>query len=78
MPEFGEMLDRQADPMLDVDIDEAQTGVVRTVSDHDERESVVAKQLGTVVIGEDLEEDDAVRVATAEDPQQLAIAQRRA
>ena len=76
MPELDQMVDRDPDAMVDVDIHEAHLGVLGTAADHHERKAVIPQQGGTTVVDQHLEQDDAVDLAAAEERQELVVAQR--
>ena len=49
-------------------------GVVGTMPDHHEGVAVIAEELRPAVVGQDLEQDDPVGLAAAEDGQELGVA----
>src|ERR1035437_999622 len=70
-----EMVDRHLDGMLDVDVDEAQPGVIEPVPDHDEWVAMIPQKFRPAIVRQDLAEDDPVHLVASEYPEELSVAQ---
>ena len=70
------MVDRHLDGVVHVHVDEAQSGVVNPVPDHDEGVAVIPKEPRSVVVRENLGNDDAVHLAAPEYSQEIGVVQR--